>query len=91
MGDAGAARDAGEVRGAGVGEGSVFFGEGRGVEAKHVAHRVGRQPRDGPRPIFEPAFSTVREIEIRLADLLPRRRVVSAILMNELILHSHDY
>ena len=54
VGDAGAARDAGEVRGAGVGQGSVLVGDGRGVEAKHVAHRVGRPPRGGARHIAEP-------------------------------------
>ena len=54
VGDAGAARDAGEVRGAGVGQGSVLVGDGRGAEAKHVAHRVGRPPRGGARPIAEP-------------------------------------
>ena len=54
VGDAGAARDAGEVRGAGVGQGSVLVGDVRGGEAKHVAHRVGRPPRGGARHIAEP-------------------------------------
>ena len=53
VGGAGAARDAGEVRGAGVGQGSVVVDDGRGLEARHAAHRVGRPPRGGARPIVE--------------------------------------